>query len=138
MMLALTLGCGKKEPPPPAAERLPLIELGDFDYTEGMALPDKVTRWNRKPVIVTGYVNPTRQTREISRFLLVKDLGSCCFGKAPQINHFIDVALKDGQTVNYSRDPVTVRGVLEIGEVMSDDGVVIDSVYRMKGGEVVK
>ena len=129
----LTTGCSK-----PPAEGLPLAfqDLGSFEYTEKMKLPDQATRWNTKLVRATGFINPLSQTRNLTAFLLVRDRASCCFGKMPQMNHFINVKLKPGSTANYSPDPVTVQGVLLVDERFDGDWPL--GPYWMDGAEVLK
>ena len=142
LLLLLLAGCGKDPSAAPAAPaesdppQLPLKTLGGFEYKEKMALPEEVTRWNGKRIRATGFINPTRQARDLTKFLLVKDLGSCCFGKSPQMNHYIEVTLKAGQKAHYSRDPVTVEGVLVVDERWDGDWPL--GLYWMEGAEVVE
>jgi len=100
-------GCSKQAPEP---EPLAFQSLGAFEYTDKMKLPSDVTRWNGKLVKATGFINPTSQARNLTSFLLVKDRSSCCFGKRPQINHYIEVKLRPGATADYSSDPITIQG----------------------------
>lgn len=131
-VLLLLTGCDR----PPAAEPLPMQTLGAFEYKDKMTLPDDVTRWNGKVVTATGFINPTSQARNLTTFLLVKDRSSCCFGKRPQINHYVEVKLKPGATADYSTDPVTVRGVLKVDDRWDGDWQL--GLYWMEGAEVVK
>ena len=139
-LLWLTLlltGCPK--PPTPAAavvETLAFQSLGAFEYKDKMKLPDDVTQWSGKMVHATGFINPTSQARNLTTFLLVKDRASCCFGKRPQINHFIEVKLKPGQTADYSTEPITIRGVLQVDDRWDGDWQL--GLYWMDGAEVVK
>ena len=135
LVLFLT-GCPKPPPPPVAVETLAFQSLGAFEYTEKMKLPPEATQWNGKLVNATGFINPTSQARNLTTFLLVKDRASCCFGKRPQINHYIEVKLKPGQTVDYSTDPVTIRGVLVVDDRYDGDWPL--GLYWMDGAEVVK
>src|SRR5882672_1825479 len=112
LTLFLLAGCSK----PPEAEPLAFQTLGAFEYKDKMKLPDDVARWNGRTVKATGFMNPTSQARDLTTFLLVKDRSSCCFGKRPQINHYIEVKLKPGATADYSRDPVAIRGVLKVDD----------------------
>ena len=132
--------CGKGDSASPVVskelEKLPFLELGAFPYEERMILPEEVMRWKDREVIVTGFMNPMNQTRNIAQFLLVKDRASCCFGRLPQMNHFIDVTLRKGEVIHYTKEPVTIRGVLQIGEVWEEDWLL--AVYRMEDGEVVR
>jgi hypothetical protein len=135
--MLLLLGCPKPPAPPaPAVETLAFQSLGAFEYTDKMKLPADVTKWNGKLVNATGFINPTSQARNLTSFLLVKDRASCCFGKRPQINHFIEVKLKPGQTADYSSDPVTIRGVLSVDDRWDGDWQL--GLYWMDGAEVVK
>jgi hypothetical protein len=130
--LVLIAGCMK----PAAGEPLPFQTLGSFEYRDKVKLPDEVTRWNGKFVRVTGFLNPTSQARNLTSFLLVKDRASCCFGKRPQVNHYIEVKLKPGRTVDYSTDPVTVEGVIQVDDRWDGDWQL--GLYWMEGAEGVK
>jgi len=130
--LLLWAGCAK----PPEGQALPFQTLGAFEYKDKMKLPDDVTQWNGKLVKVTGFMNPTAQARNLTTFLLVRDRASCCYGKMPQINHYIDVKLKPGATADYSSDPVTIQGVLKVEDRWDGDWQL--GLYWMEGAEVVR
>ena len=134
--MLLLLGCPKPPDPPAAPEPLAFQTLGAFEYTDKMKLPADVTKWNGRLVNATGFINPTSQARNLTTFLLVKDRASCCFGKRPQINHFIEVKLKPGRTADFSSDPVTVRGILKVDDRWDGDWQL--GLYWMDGAEVVK
>jgi hypothetical protein len=131
--LLLLVACSK---PPPDAETLAFQTLGAFEYKDKMKLPEDVARWNGKLVKATGFMNPTSQARNLTTFLLVKDRSSCCFGKRPQINHFIEVKLKPGQAADYSNDPVTIQGILKVDDRWDGDWQL--GLYWMEGAEVLK
>lgn len=134
--LVLLAGCGDAPPPPPPAPELPMMELGAFEHVEKAPLPENVKKWNGKLVRATGFINPGREVRDLKQLFLVKDRSSCCFGKRPQINHYIDVALKPGITINYTPDPVSVRGTLVVEERF--DGDWPTGLYWMSDAEIVK
>jgi hypothetical protein len=133
LVLLAVSACSK---PLPEGAPLAFQTLGAFEYAEKMRLPSDVTRWDGKYVKTTGFINPMSQTRNFTAFLLVRDRASCCFGKMPQINHYIDVKLKPGTTANYSSDPVTIQGVLKVEERFDGDWPL--GLYWMEGAEVVK
>src|ERR1051325_11945622 len=133
LLVLLAVGCSK---PPPEGLPLAFQDLGGFDYAEKMKLPEQATRWNRKLVKATGFINPLSQPRNLTGFLLVRDRASCCYGKMPQMNHFINVKLKPGSTADYSPDPVTVQGVLVVEERFDGDWPL--GVYWMDNAEVLK
>jgi len=132
LWLVLLTGC----PKPPDAEPLAFQALGAFEYKDKMKLPEDVARWNGKLVRASGFMNPTAQARNLTSFLLVKDRASCCFGKRPQINHYIEVKLKPGATADYSSDPVTIQGVLKVEDRWDGDWQL--GLYWMEGAEVLK
>jgi hypothetical protein len=133
LVLAVLASCGKAEAPVPV---LPLVELGAFEYREKMKLGSEVTSWSGKRVRATGFMNPTSQARNLTTFLLVKDRASCCFGKRPQINHYVEVALKPGQKADYTTDPVTVEGDFAVDDRWDGDWQL--GLYWMTGAEVRK
>ena len=132
----LTTSCGDAKPPPAPAPELPFLELGAFEHKEKMALPENVTKWSGQVVRATGFINPGLQVRDLSKFFLVKDRSACCFGKRPQLNHYIDVRLKGGATMDYTTDAVSVRGTLVVEERF--DGDWPTGLYWMTDAEVVK
>jgi hypothetical protein len=129
--LAALASCGKV-----GGEELPFQKLGGFEYKEKMELPRDVTEWNGRRVRATGFINPTSQARNLTTFFLVKDRASCCFGKRPQINHYIEVKLKPGGKTDYSTDPVTVQGLLKVEDRWDGDWQL--GLYWMEDAEVVR
>jgi hypothetical protein len=127
-------GCGRA--PEPEVPALPLMELGAFEYKDRMTLPESVTRWNGRRVRATGFMNPTSQARGLKTFLLVKDRASCCFGRRPQINHYVEVRLKPGRTADYTTDPVTVEGRFLVEDRWDGDWQL--GLYWMDEAEVVR
>ena len=73
-IVLVAAGCSK----PPEGAALPLQSLGGFEYKDKMKLPDDITRWNGKLVKATGFINPTSQARNLTKFLLVKDRSTSC------------------------------------------------------------
>lgn len=131
-IVLIAAGCSK----PPEGEPLPLQSLGAFEYRDKMKLPDDIRNWNGKLVRATGFINPTSQARNLTKFLLVKDRASCCYGKQPQINHYVDVHLRPGVTADYSTDPVTIQGLFKVDDRWDGDWQL--GLFWMEGAEVVK
>jgi hypothetical protein len=119
--------------PAPTLDLDPQI-LGNFDYKEKMELPKDVAAWDGKRVKITGFINPTQQAVGLTNFLLVKDRSSCCLGKRPQINHYIEVTLAGGKKINYTQDPVAVVGTLKIEDRWDGDWQL--GLYWIDDGEI--
>jgi hypothetical protein len=70
---------------------------------------------NGKPIYIKGFMFPTKQLRDLSEFVLVKDTGQCCFGGQPKLTDMIVVRFDDGMTVNHREQQlVGVGGVFRI------------------------
>ena len=70
-----------------------------------------------KKVFVKGYVYPDDQLGEIKRFILVPDMGTCCFGGKPKIADMIQVTLEDPHRVKYSMMRRSLAGEFSLGLV---------------------
>ena len=69
---------------------------------------------NGKRVFVKGYVYPGEQRIKIKRFILVPDMGTCCFGGTPKATDMIEVTLKDPLRVDFARRRRKLAGVLRV------------------------
>jgi hypothetical protein len=67
-----------------------------------------------KRVFIKGYVYPDGQQRGIKRFVLVNDMGTCCFGGQPKLTHMVEVTLKDPLRVEYAIKKRKLAGVLKV------------------------
>lgn len=133
-VLALLLaGCDRPATPapppiagPPAAEAPPPKPVWDaltgFEYKPGRtAFPEAVTSMNGRRVEIAGYLFPTRQTRDVKEFILMRDSGTCCYGAQAQWTHFLQVKIVDGPGVNFTRDPILVEGAFRLDERFDGD-----------------
>ena len=68
-------------------------------------------------VFVKGYVYPDNQRGAIKRFVLVPDMGTCCFGGKPKISDMIQVTLEDPLRVEYSMMRRSLAGEFRLGLV---------------------
>ncbi|MCA9125938.1 MAG: DUF4190 domain-containing protein [Planctomycetales bacterium] len=67
---------------------------------------DAAMELNGEPIFIKGYIHPTSMdTLRSKRFVLVPDLGTCCFGGQPPITHMIEVNIVGDQyaTKNYRK-----------------------------------
>ena len=94
-------------------------------------VPDDVQAFDGKKIFVKGYVYPTRQTRGIEAFVLVKDNQQCCFGGQPAQNDMILVRMQDDKTVDYYPGLVSVAGTFR-AQPPKDPGELAP-VYQLDG-----
>lgn len=69
---------------------------------------------NGKKIFMKGYVYPDGQQYNIKRFVLVADLGTCCFGGQPKLTHMVEVTLRDPNRVEYSYRKLRLGGTLKV------------------------
>lgn len=54
---------------------------------------------NGEAVFLKGYIHPASGDGQLQRFVLIPDLGTCCFGGQPRSSDMVEVTLVGGQTV---------------------------------------
>ena len=138
--MLLAASCGQEAEPSPAKNgdtspkpqrpiKVDFEALAAWNFELGENTPEKVEKLNGNMVEITGYIYPTRQTRNIREFILMKDLGTCCYGPKTQWTHFLQVEIpKDQDPVNYSTDPITVTGKFRL-EPEKEDGYIMGLYY---------
>lgn len=103
-------------------------DLSDFDYTEGMDLPKKVTKLAGKTIRIMGFMRSDGdEVDDLEEFILVNQ--NCdCEGEV-MMNEQIVCILPEGETISLGDEPIKVEGVLEVGEEKEEDYVI--SIYRI-------
>jgi len=111
-------------------------ELGNFDFDQekGGNIPADVKRLSGHPIRLKGFMIPMDQADNITKFALVPDLFSCCFGQPPQIQHMVVANCPQGKAVGYSPDEIMVEGKLNVEE-KKDDGYII-SIFEVSVSSV--
>lgn len=68
-----------------------------------------------KRIFVKGYVHPgVGSTGHVKKFVLVPDMGTCCFGGQPKLTDMIEVTLHTEQGVQYSQRKRRLGGILHV------------------------
>lgn len=68
-----------------------------------------------KPIFIKGYIHPTSvSSSKAKKFILIPDLGTCCFGGQPRLTDMIEVTLTGNQTVKPSYRKIKLAGVLKV------------------------
>ncbi len=78
--------------------------------------PKEVADLDGKDVKLVGYMIPlTWEEREVTEFMLVRDLASCCFGGIPRPDEWAFIAMAEGKTCEYfPYVPVVVSGPFKV------------------------
>ncbi len=106
-------------------------ELSYWPYEDGLkGMPKKVKDLSGKKVLMSGFMLPIDEVKDIKEFLLVQSLWSCCYGQPPDINGIVRVVMPKGKTTDYFFDPLKVIGTLRV-EATTIDGYCVD-IYQLE------
>lgn len=98
---------------PDGFERISYTQLA-FDYLKQREIPEEILALDGKRIFVKGYVYPGNQMTGITKFVLCRDSGDCCFGGEPPKTDMIQVALDESQAMDYSQFQTKVWGTFRI------------------------
>ncbi len=113
--------------------KVSFTQLAGFTYTEGMTLPDEVTKLDDTTVTISGFMRrEVPGSSPVHEFLLVNDACGC--NGTPKLNEIVFCTLPDGVTMDIKPGVVTVTGKLYVGEE-KDEGVVV-LIYQMDADTV--
>jgi hypothetical protein len=98
---------------PDGYERLP-FEVLKADSGKPDFPPLEAQEMHGKRIFIKGYIYPGQQRFDLTQFVLVPDIGTCCFGGSPKQTHMVEVILKDGLTLDYSVTKRGLAGVLRV------------------------
>lgn len=98
---------------PEGYERVGFYELArpedqpDFPTERAAAL-------NGADIFLKGYIHPSSGSGQLRQFILVPDLGTCCFGGQPRSTSMIEVTLTGANTVSHSMRKLKLAGKFQI------------------------
>lgn len=70
-----------------------------------------------KPVFLKGYIHPSSGSGMLRQFILVPDLGTCCFGGQPRSSDMIEVNLPPGHSVRASVTKRKLAGEFKVNRM---------------------
>jgi len=97
---------------------------------------DQVPAWIRvldhERVALTGYMMPLTFENGLStKFIMMKDLNTCCYGAVPSMNDYVIVTMKDKGISPVQDIPVRLVGTFRIDQKYEGDYLV--SLFVMDG-----
>lgn len=86
---------------PEGYDRISFRMLKDNEKT---ALPwgEQAEELDGKKVFLKGWVRPGNRKNNLKDFILVGDLGSCCFGGSPKITDVVAISIQGDERISYS------------------------------------
>lgn len=108
-----------------------------YELQQGGDGPDRPTEKafeiNGQPIFLKGYIHPSSGSGLLKQFILVPDLGTCCFGGQPKSSDMIEITLVGGQTTKAGLTKKKLAGTFVLNQApqkLTDfDNTVF---YRMK------
>ncbi|QDU94155.1 DUF3299 domain-containing protein [Lignipirellula cremea] len=92
-----------------------LLKPGPEDTSRGLPVSSEAVGLNGTNVFIAGYVHPgvSGQGR-VKKFVLVPDMGTCCFGGQPDLTDMIEVTIENDQAIQYSTRRRKLAGVFHV------------------------
>lgn len=111
---------------PDGYERISFAELQPESKQSRMPVSKRAIELNGQRVFIEGYIFPGDRSKNLKHFLLVNDLGTCCFGQEPRVTHRIQVELTGDETVDWSYRLRKFGGVITVNPmaVITQEGAV--------------
>ncbi|MGN6544550.1 MAG: DUF3299 domain-containing protein [Aureliella sp.] len=91
--------------------------------------PAQALELDGQDVFIKGYIHPTSMdSPRAKKFVLVPDLGTCCFGGQPPLTHMIEVTLTGDSYATKSLRKLKLAGTLHVNRALKPiDG--LEGVY---------
>jgi hypothetical protein len=80
---------------PEGFQRISFADLQPVSAAPHLPVSPKALELNDEKVFIKGYLYPDGQRDNIKRFILIPDLGTCCFGGQPKLTDMVEVTLRD-------------------------------------------
>jgi hypothetical protein len=115
------------------------IQFHELQQTGGGPdLPtEKAFKIHGQAVFLKGYIHPSSGSGLLKRFILVPDLGTCCFGGQPKSSDMIEVTLKGGQSTKAGMTKKKLAGTFTLNQAPQKHTDFDNTVfYRMKVDQV--
>ncbi len=80
---------------PEGFQRISFDDLQPVPQAPHLPVSPKALELNGQKVFIKGYLYPDGQQSNIKRFILIPDLGTCCFGGQPKLTDMVEVTLRE-------------------------------------------
>jgi len=116
---------------PDGYERISFRQLQP-DKESPRPIPDEAIALNGQKIFVKGYVFPGDNRENLKQFILVPDMGTCCFGGNPKLTDMIEVTLKPPQRINFSYRKRRLAGILHVDSTLKPVSGLNGVYYRLE------
>jgi hypothetical protein len=117
---------------PEGYERISFLQLQPDKSLRSLPVSPRALELNGKRIFVKGYVYPDDRGSELKQFVLIPDLGTCCFGGQPKLTDMIEVTLEDPLRTDYSLARHRLGGVLKVDTRLKPISGLQGVYYQLK------
>lgn len=103
---------------PEGYHRVAFYELQPNPENRGEIIPKEALQLSGSKVFIKGYVHPgVASMGKVKHFVLVPDMGTCCFGGQPKRNtDMIEVVIPEGEGIRYNTRLRKLAGTFLVGQ----------------------
>ncbi|MDA1051299.1 MAG: DUF3299 domain-containing protein [Planctomycetota bacterium] len=116
--------------------RISFADLQPDKNNPGMPVPPQALELDGKKIFVKGYLYPGVQQHNIKRFVLIPDLGTCCFGGQPKLTDMIEVTLEEPLQTSHSYKKRKLAGELKVDVTLKPVSGVNGVYYQLKANHL--
>ncbi len=116
------------------------VDFGVLKSAEGEddQPPRSAIELNGEQVFIKGYIHPSSMDSLMAKkFVLVPDLGTCCFGGQPPLTHMIEVNLEGEQYARKSYRKQRLAGTLRVTPFLKEIDGLTGVFYQLRA-DIIK
>jgi hypothetical protein len=123
---------------PEGYQRISFADLQPDPQKGEFGLPQKAFDLAGKPIFIKGYIHPGVQSMgKVDSFVLVPDMGTCCFGGQPKPTDMVRVKIMgDAPKVRWSTRTVRLAGKFAVSLRPTQAGELSDIYYHLEASYV--
>ncbi len=123
---------------PEGYQRISFYQLQpDREHSE-LPVPPEALQLDGKQIFVKGYVHPGVSGQgPVKAFVLVPDMGTCCFGGQPKLTDMIEVTMRDPLRIRYTQTKRRLAGTLKVDTALKPVSG-LNGVYYQLDADYVK
>lgn len=116
---------------PEGYKRISFLDLQPDPRHPELPISPKAEQLDGQKIFVKGYIYPADRTSHLNKFVLVPDMGTCCFGGQPALTDMIEVTLKDPLRARFSYQRRKLGGVLTVNKELKEVSGLTGVYYEL-------
>ena len=121
---------------PDGFQRISFTELQPDKQHPELPVPPAAIDLDGQKIFIKGYIYPDNRQGDLTKFVLVPDMGTCCFGGQPKLTDMIEVTLEDPLRVQYSFRKQRLAGVLRVDKRLKPVNGLQGVYYQLRASYV--